>query len=253
MVRLEALDDGRQVRIGVQLAGGGAARLGVRAQLVPADLEDRVRVQVAEGAQADQLVVALATQRPVLGGGGQRPVQPGDVVVERRAGAVDRPVQPGQLPGVQDLLRGLPHLGEEARQVLRVAQLHLLPQADLGPDGPAARLVEEDAARPRGGPRCARSAPRAARRRARTARTRRRRCRRRPATGAPSGGPRPRRTAPGGRCGAPGPARTARWPTSRPDRAPRRRRGGPCPGRSRARRHPGPASPRRWSSLWIPK
>ena len=143
MVRLEALDDGRQVRVGVQLAGGLAARLGVRAQLVPADLEDRVRVQVPEGAQADQLVVALATQRPVLGGGRQRPVHPDGVVVERLAGAVDRAVQPGQLPGVQDLLGGLPHLGEEARQVLRVAELHLLPQADLGPDRPAARLREE--------------------------------------------------------------------------------------------------------------
>ena len=87
VVRLEALDDGRQVRIGIQLAGGRAARLRVRAQLVPADLEDGVRVQVAEGTPADQLVVALAAQRPVLGRGGQRPVQPGDVVVERRAGA----------------------------------------------------------------------------------------------------------------------------------------------------------------------
>ena len=114
VVRLEALDDGRQVRVGVQLAGGGPARLGVRAQLLPADLQDRVRVQVAEGPQADQLVVALAAQRPVVGGAGQRPVQPGGVGVEGRAGAVDRAVQAGELSLVHHLLGGLPDLGEEA-------------------------------------------------------------------------------------------------------------------------------------------
>ena len=237
------MTDGRSAS-GIQLAGGGAARLRVRAQLVPADLQDRVRVQVAEGAQADQLVVALAAQRPVLGRGGQRPVHPGDVVVERRSGAVDRPVQAGQL-------RARPGRSSAASRTsanrpgrsFGVAQLHLLPQADLGPDGPAAGLRRGRRARPRGGPRCARGAPRAARRRGRTARTRRRRCRRRPATGAPSGGPRPRRTARGGGCGARGPVRTAPRRTARPGRAPRRRRDGPCPGRSRARRRPGRRRP----------
>ncbi len=63
--------------------------------------------------------------------------------VEGRSGDVDRLVQPRQLSGFQDLLRGLPHLGEEARQVLGVPQLHLLPQAHLGSDRPAVSPREE--------------------------------------------------------------------------------------------------------------
>ena len=119
MVRLEALDDGRQVRVGVQLAGGarGALRGWSRSWSQPI-VEDRVGVQVPEGAQPDQLVVALPAQRPVLGRGarGSSPPRRRGRRAPRRAPWIARssrasPAAPSTSSGRRA------DLGEQPRQV----------------------------------------------------------------------------------------------------------------------------------------
>ncbi len=135
VVRLEPLDGGLEVRVRVQLARGGATALGVGAQLLPADLEDRVSVEVAEATELHELAVALAAQRPVVGRARERGVQPVGVVVERRTARRRSRCPAGRgRPGVSAVSAGLAATisTKSPGRSCGVADLQLLPDRDRG-------------------------------------------------------------------------------------------------------------------------
>ena len=141
LIRSTTVDSG-DVR--VDLPGRRDAGLGVERELLLADRQDRVGVEPVERAQADELVVALATERPVVGPVGQRALEPGPVVGDgrswpRRRRACSR----RSSAGPSAVLAGGHDLVEQARDLAGGLDLDRLPQADLGLDGPAARGVEE--------------------------------------------------------------------------------------------------------------
>ena len=109
--------------------------------------------------QADQLVVALAAQRPVLGRGGQRPVHPRDVVVEGRRGRRGSPGPGGPAPGRPG---PLPRPPAPRRRGPAGPSRSAAPPSATGRPGarpPGCAPARGTPARPRGGPRCAPSAP----------------------------------------------------------------------------------------------
>ncbi len=118
-------------------------RLEVRVELVDADLVDRVRVQVPERAQPDELVVASPPEGPVVGRGRQAVRDPGAVRLHRGVRPVDRPGEAGELGLAEDGLGGRADLREQRRQVPCVARLDLLPDRDLRTRGAALRGLEE--------------------------------------------------------------------------------------------------------------
>ena len=141
VVGLQAVDDlglGRAV-VDLRRRPDPGGLLGL--ELVLPDLEDRVGVEAVERPQPDELVISLAAERPVVGPGGERFLQPGAVVGDRCPGRVGGR---GEAPavGLRQVGAGGHDLGEERRQIGGRLDLELLPAADLRDDGPAARLLE---------------------------------------------------------------------------------------------------------------
>src|SRR5664279_3297176 len=66
MIRLEPIDHDGLVDRRIDLAGGGGSSRPLAAELLPADLDDCVGVQTVEGPPGDELVIALATERPAI-------------------------------------------------------------------------------------------------------------------------------------------------------------------------------------------
>ena len=224
-------------------------------ELLLADLEDRVGVEAVEGPQRDELVVALAPERPVVGR--RRRATPRASRRTRRAPSARRRTRPGQPAPLGapagPRRRRRSRRGTTGRSRGRL-DLEPLPEPDLRDT--VARVcacVEEgrDRLEPAGDrSRAARGAARSRGRRAGTARRRRRRA---PSSGAPrSGPPRCRRSAAGG-CGSRGRARSgavAESPAgSIASIAARWRRLGVELARAPRRATP---SPSRSSSVWMP-
>jgi hypothetical protein len=141
MIRLDAVDDGRLVDRGVDLPRRLRPGGSVRAELAPTDLQDRVRVETVEGAQADELVVALPTERPVVGSVRQRRLEPAPVVADRPAGSDDGPLQALAFCRRQRPASSRDDL-EERGQVTGRLDLEVLPQPHLGTTRAGAVLVE---------------------------------------------------------------------------------------------------------------
>ena len=93
-VGLDPGEDRRLVGVRVDLAGRGDAGRLLLGQLLPAELQDLVRVEAVERPVRDQRVVALAADRPVVVPAGERPAQPVGVLLDRGPGGRHRAVQP---------------------------------------------------------------------------------------------------------------------------------------------------------------
>ena len=112
-------------------------------ELLPADLEDRIRIQAIEAPQADQLVVALPTKVPLVDAVMKRPSDPIEMLDDRRFGklrtgphaCLQRFRQVERFCRFDDLL-------EEGGKVPARRDLALLPEPDLWPDGPRSMLFE---------------------------------------------------------------------------------------------------------------
>ena len=73
---------------GVDFAGRGRAQGSLVVEALPAEREDGVGIESVEGAQPDHRVVALASDRPVVGTAGERPLQPRGVQLDRDLGGL---------------------------------------------------------------------------------------------------------------------------------------------------------------------
>jgi hypothetical protein len=113
----------------------------VEGELLFADGEDRLGIEPLKGAQGDELVVALATESPVVRAAIERAVEPAGVTVDGRAGRRGRPLESPAL-GLRQVARRRLDLVEEGRQVAGGLDLEALPEPDLGDGCPRPCLVE---------------------------------------------------------------------------------------------------------------
>ena len=137
LVALDPVDDGRLVAHPGRSRGRPRRGPPFLGELLPAELEDRVGVEAVEGAQADQRVVALAPDRPVVG---RRPraCPRARRRTARRATLADvaRPRSRRRCSGVrEDAVAGGDDLVEEDGQLAGRLDLEPLPAA--GPGGPS--------------------------------------------------------------------------------------------------------------------
>ena len=150
VVALDAGDDLGLRRGGIDLTRGRGPIGMVTLQLLPADLEDRVGIEAIERAQPQELVVALATDRPIGSRAGQDLEQPLGLVLDGDLGAVDGAAEATAIRrrhvGAMHLGRG-DDLVQEARHVPAGVELDLQPRRDLGPDGTTAIGGEESGRR----------------------------------------------------------------------------------------------------------
>ena len=186
LVGLDPVDDGRLVGVRVDLAGGRGAGRPLLVEPLPAELEDGVGVEAVERAQADQRVVPLAADRPVVGARRRACPRASDAYSSTAilADSLARSRRRCSA-GRQDADAGGDDLVEEGRQLGRGLDLDLLPAPDLRDGRPGLRFLEVGRRSPRAGRRWRRAARRAARGRARTAGTGRRRRGRGRTSGAP--------------------------------------------------------------------
>src|SRR6185436_318020 len=114
--------------------------------------EDLVGVEAVEGAMANEGVVPLTADGPVVAPVRERPAQPLGVGRDRGPGRRDGLLQTGRLGRRQDAGPGRDELGEQAGQAVRLLDLELLPAADLRNGRPALRRLEiaRDALQPAG-------------------------------------------------------------------------------------------------------
>ena len=251
VVALDPVDDGRLVDARVDLAGGLDPGLAVQPELLLADREDRVGVEAVERPERDELVVALAAERPVVVAVGERLLEPRGVARRTRAARCPRPRSGGvaRRPGGPCPRRRSRRGTRAGRRPTRSRAA-----ATAGPGGPSPASSSRRGSRgsPRAGRRAARAAPEAARSPGRRSGTARRRsCRARSSAAPRSGLSRCRRSSAAG-CGSRGRARAGPAARGPPARSPRPPRGGPSrrPARRAARR--AMPSPRRSSSVWMP-
>ena len=120
-------------------------------ELIPADREDRVRIEAAEGAQAHELVVPLPLERPRARPGREGSADPVGLFGDGDARAV-RTLEQATVGGRGQPVRRGDDLVEEPRQVAARGQLDLLPDSHLRLDGasPVSREVGGHALEPAG-------------------------------------------------------------------------------------------------------
>ena len=128
--------------VGVELPGGRGARLPLLLQPLPAELEDGVRVEAVERAQADHRVVLLAADRPVVRAVGERPLQPRGVELDGDLGRLARALEAALFGRRQDVDAGRDELVEEGRQLARGLDLDPLPEPDLRDGRAGLRFLE---------------------------------------------------------------------------------------------------------------
>ena len=121
-------------------AAARAARSSLEA--LPAEREDRVRVETVERAQADHRVVLLAPDRPVVGAVGEGALEPGRVQLDGDLGRLARALEAALLGGRQDVDAGGDELVEERRQLGRGLDLDPLPEPDLRDGRAGLRFLE---------------------------------------------------------------------------------------------------------------
>ena len=142
LVGLDPVDDGHLVGVGVDLAGGRCPSRTFLLEALPAEREDRVRVEAIERAQADHLVVLLAPDRPVVGPLGEGALEPGRIQLDGDLGRLARPLEAALLGGRQYVHAGRDEFVEEGRQLARGLDLDPLPEPDLRDSRPGLRFLE---------------------------------------------------------------------------------------------------------------
>ncbi len=143
VIALDPVDHGRLVDVGVDLPGGRHPAGLVQGQLLVPDLEDRVGVEPVEGAQADQLVVALPAEGPRVGPVGERPAEPLAIVGHGGLRPVGGGDQAALLGGPEGARAGGHDLVEQGGDLAGRLDLDRLPQPDLGDDRSRLRRLEE--------------------------------------------------------------------------------------------------------------
>ena len=116
--------------------------LAVQPELLLADREDRVGVEAVERPERDELVVALAAERPLVVAVGERFLEPRGIAPERSPRGVRGRGQAASL-GVREVRARGDDLVEERGQVAGRLDLEPLPQPDLGDRRPRLRAIEE--------------------------------------------------------------------------------------------------------------
>src|SRR6266550_7079434 len=113
----------------------------VKGELLLADRQDGVGVEAVEGAQCDELVVALATESPVVRTALERALAPGGIAIDgrtsRRGGSLQSPSI-----AFRQADSGSLDLVEERRQVPGGLHLEALPEPDLGDGRPGSCFIE---------------------------------------------------------------------------------------------------------------
>jgi hypothetical protein len=141
-VGLDPADDARLVGVGVDLASGGRPEGMLLAEALPAESQDRVGVQPIEGAQADQLVVALAADRPGVRAAVEGALEPRSVQLDRDLGRLARALEAALLARRQDVGPGRDEFVEEGRQFRSGLDLDALPTPNLWDGGPGLGFLE---------------------------------------------------------------------------------------------------------------
>ena len=131
LVGFDAIDHGRLVGVGVDLAGGSRSGGPLLGEALPAEREDGVGIEPVEGAQADHLVVSFAPDGPLVGATGERALQPRRIELDGDLCRIARALEPALLRRGEDACPGRHEFVEEGRQLGRHLDLDALPEPDL--------------------------------------------------------------------------------------------------------------------------